>query len=429
MYNSIISRKKKTKAERSKLFTVIVALTIWGHAYVVPFFPQVNFGEVALLLGVVYLLFTGRPIRINVKPRLALFFFYGVFVSVAVSFFIGSYKEMLFRVLRDAFYWAILILFVFHFLDFTLFKKIVKLFCVVLSCVLISQMIVYKLTGVYLPAYPFAGMVDANTTGRDIYDHIIFWIGHSGYLKSYGLLSEAAHCAQALFIGSLFCMSEDCPIKKWLPVIVLYLVASILTFAASAVVYVAFTVVLVLFKIAKSRGFKLNLKNTIIIAGLMAVMLFVGIVVILNSQSQGVFSRVIASFSSSTADSSSFTRIYKGFAYWLKLPFIYKIVGIGFGNYSEINGYYSFASAIDIENEFMNSLSYILVSSGIIGFIILISYFVWLYKRADSNGRIMILALALMSMAVSLYNSPYWIWFMIGIYYNSKYSAKSIKEI
>lgn len=397
-----------------KIFTAIIVLMMWGYAYVVPFFPSLNFGEVMAICAMACAVFIRKP-SIRISYTLLAFFAVSVLSTAIISLCLGSISDALMRMVRDAFYWGLILVFVCNYLDYAFFKKCLKIFCIVLSAVLVLQVVIYHLTGVFVPAYLFSGMVDSATSGRDIYEHILFWIGHSGYLKPYGILSEAAHCSQALFIGSLFLIHEYKEEGKtqtlWL--LVLYNAASVLTFSASALIFSGIVFVSLMYLLFRKKKFAYFAFGALLVLGAIGLLTaYAGLDSIIN--------RIFSAAAGGGEDTSAFVRIYKGFIYWASLPWVNKIFGIGFGNYTVFNEAYHIPISVDAASEFMSSMSYILVSTGVLGFIIFVLFFAKLFKQGNGLGRLLIIGLAVMSLAASIYSSPYWVWFMTGILFNQK---------
>ena len=132
-----------------------------------------------------------------------------------------------------------------------------------------------------------------------------------------------------------------------------------------------------------------------------------------------IVNRLLSALSPKTNDGSAFVRVYKGFAFWAELPAIYKIFGIGVGNYTAVNLRYSITPEM---NEYMSSLSYFLVSNGIIGTLIIISIVVIGASRLNSKGKTYLFMLFFMCIAASIYSTPYWMWLFIAIIKNKKVS-------
>ena len=206
--NQTLKSLQNPDIKKSKFFTFLVVFMMFGHTYIVPGLP-LHFGELFILGSFFLLLLCRSHICIKISKTLLIFFVYGSLISIVSAIMFSSYTQVFVRVIRDVFYWILICVFCESFLDYDYFKKIVKMFCIALSCMIFLQVAVYYLTGFFIPGLFMTGMIDSNTTGRQVHEHILFWIGHAGYLKPYGFLSEAAHCAQALFIGALFLFDTE----------------------------------------------------------------------------------------------------------------------------------------------------------------------------------------------------------------------------
>ena len=395
----------------SKVASILVVLSMLGYAYVIPFAPSLTFGELGLGIFCLVLIFGGTLNRASVPKWLLFIGVYSLCVALLVGFILQDISSPIKRLLRDAFYWAIIILFG-RYINLKIFMMYVKRFCVALSIFILAQVFVYHLTGYLIPGMLPFGMVDANATGQMIYDHILFWVQHAGYLKPNGFLSEASHSAQCLFIGTLF-VFEDLFQKKHFNKgfcqIILFSLASVLTFSASAVIYVGISMVIlfyILFKLHKKKIIYLSI-GLFIIAFLLLIQLDIVKIVM----------RILSALSPKTNDGSAFVRVYKGFTFWSELPAVYKIFGIGVGNYTAINLKYSITTEM---NEYMSSLSYFLVSNGIIGVLMILSSIIIGATRLNKKGRLYLFILFFMCIAASIYSTPYWMWLFIAISKNKK---------
>ena len=143
-----------------------------------------------------------------------------------------------------------------------------------------------------------------------------------------------------------------------------------------------------------------------------------------------VIQRFTKTLSGDNVTNSSQLRMMKGFTTFLALPLPQKIFGIGFGNYLAAVPLISRSATINmINSEYMNTVSYILVSAGIIGFIIMALFFIRLFRNNFGLGRIMIIALVIMSFGSSVYNSPIWIWMMLLILYSGSRGDEAIWQM
>ena len=193
-----------------------------------------------------------------------------------------------------------------------------------------------------------------------------------------------------------------------------------LTMSTSAMLYLIFSWGIWCFKESK--------KNFIKIIAIIFCAFIIGMIAIKEGQLDNVMSvikRFTQTLSGENITNSSQLRMLKGFTVFLALPLPQKIIGIGFGNYSAAIPLIGRTAEINmIDNEYMNTFSYILVSAGIIGFIIFAVFFIQLFKQSRGLGKVVTIALIIMSFGSSIYSSPIWIWMLLLIL-----NSDSVKEM
>jgi len=113
----------------------------------------------------------------------------------------------------------------------------------------------------------------------------------------------------------------------------------------------------------------------------------------------------VSSLLSYTSDKSTY-RLYRGFAYYAQFPFLNKIFGVGFNNMTSfVNAHnLSYAYEIvseDVVSEYLNGISQSLVYGGIIAFVLLIVFFIRLYKYGNSEHRTLVFALAMLMLTAA----------------------------
>lgn len=409
--------RKKTYRQ-DKAFSVLIVLLLLFGVYLVPNIPSISIGESILILTYIIIVLKKRKVLIYFDYTLFLFIAYSLVISFLVVFIEhGSVINTISRITRDTFYYITIYIFSFSFLDYSTFLYWVKRICIVLAILIILQELVYILTGYLIPGLLFSGVVAKTQTVDQLYQHMLVSANRTGYLKANGFLTEGAHCAQALAISSLAIYDFEKHDRKSIWLTMFFSVASAMTFSASALVFTGLIWIMIIISMIRQKRI-----NTVIGLSLMAVfIIMLGLGFVGGSiQISSVFNRLLSALSSSTADRSAFLRIYKGFVYWKGLPLINKFAGIGFGNYESLVNLYTGEITSMLLDEYMNSLSYILVSSGIIGFILFIVFYIKLFKKCNYKGKMFIILLLFMSISSSPYSSIYWIWMMLFILFNTR---------
>lgn len=126
---------------------------------------------------------------------------------------------------------------------------------------------------------------------------------------------------------------------------------------------------------------------------------------ILDTPIERISSIFAVSYGGTLARSSTGIRVYRGFALFAALPIFYKIIGVGLGNLGNFvvendiytNFDYFFTSLHQFE--YVNAISGLLLSSGVIGALYFVFYIIGLFKITNSQGRLILLILIVLLFA------------------------------
>lgn len=398
-------------------FSLLLVFSLVLGVYRISVFPALSFADAILILSFIVLIIKYHVLELFPDKVLYVFLVYSIMITLFVAIIKNTdLSETITRLLGDGFYYICIFAFAYSFLNYKYFSKWVYRICVALGLYVVLQQIVFLSTDYLLPGFLMSATVTQTNTPIEIYQGTMSSAHRLGYLKANGFLLEGAHVAQALAIGFLVSYDFDNNDFKSIKRAMFFSVSSILSFSASAVFYIAFLWLVIMFRMMKS-----NRINKRISAILMVVLIGAVILALLSVSDRmlSVVGRLFSASNISTADHSSYMRLYKGYDYWTKIPLIYQIFGIGFGNYMSLTFLYNGTNFDIMNSEYMNSLSYLLISSGIIGIIMLVLVFTKLYRRSNLKGKIAILLLLLFCISSSVYSSIYWIWLVVVIMYNS----------
>jgi len=126
-------------------------------------------------------------------------------------------------------------------------------------------------------------------------------------------------------------------------------------------------------------------------------------------------------------------RLYKGIDEYSYLQLKYKILGLGVGNLSNYLEYINRWSDLTVNidgirkpTEFSNTISYTLLSFGIPGLIVYISFLCNLFKNINKNYISLIILFTLNNLVGSAFFNPYFIFYVI-LAYSVSYDKKIIK--
>ena len=389
---------------------------VFGNVYSFPLIHELGMGEVVLLLFTPYFIMKARKTLTLSKgiSGFVLYMVYGLLITLIMSanFQVGA-GSIFIRLARDFFYYFIVLFLGTKFFDKEQFFKWLIRFCVLLSVFVVIQSVIYLGTGYFIPGFPMnAQLNDGGYIGSELYSKYLSYARIAGYLRPNGFLCEPSHCAQCFFVALIVLLFGTSHQDRRIMLIAgLISIGSIATMSTSAIVYVLAAWILWLIKEGKHNAIRV-----------IAIVL-VAIIVIVFAYNHGNLSNMISVtnrltniFSGNTVTASSELRVQKGLTVFLTFPLLYKIVGIGFGTYMSAfqSGFFVSNTAM-IESEYMNSFSYILVSSGIIGSVIMVTTLFVLFRRSSILGKMMIIALVIMSLGSSIYSSPICVWLLLVI--------------
>ncbi len=418
--NKLYNLESQYECSKTKeVFSYLIVFMMLGNVYLFPLFTSLDLGEILLIIFIPYFLIHIKKITLNRRFSLIyLFLGYSLFITLAMVVFLnGNVSNVFSRMVRDLFYYFIVFFLGYHLFDLRTFKKAVVLFCVVLSAFIILQVIVYMVWGYLIPGFVLnMKLNDGDFTGYQLYSHYLEYARIAGYLKPNGFLCEPAHCAQCFFVSILILLFGPVKEKNDLKLALFISVGMILTMSTSAMLYLAFAWGVWSFKESKRNFLKII---TIVI--IVSILGYLGLKNGKLDNLVSVINRFTQTLEGAHITNSSQLRMLRGFQIFFALPLICQFFGIGFGNYSAAMSLISSNVNISmLNNEYMNTVSYILVSSGFVGFLILSLFFINLYKNGSSFKRIMVLALLLISLGSSIYSSPICVWLMLLILYPGK---------
>lgn len=411
--------KYKCSSKASNRFSLLIVLMMLGNVYLFPLFKSIDMGELLILLWMPYFLMCNRKPAITKEYKfLYVFISYSVMITLFMCFLIsGDIGDPLARLLRDLFYYLIIIYLGYQYFDYYSFKKYLVLFSVILSIFVIVQTLLYFVTGYLMPGFIMGALLnDGGYTGAELYANYLHYASVAGYLKPNGFLCEPAHCAQCFFVALLVLFfSKKCD-KDDIKYAIIISIGTVLTMSTSAMLYLMFAWGMWFVKEGKENVIKFFLIIVIVVVFIL--------MAIKHGQLDNVIIVIRRFTNIITGDSitaSSQLRMLKGFDVFIALPILQQLLGIGFGNYTAALSLLSNnRSIIMLDNEYMNTVSYLLVSSGIIGFTFICLFFIQMYRRSFQMGRIMIIALLIMSLGSSIYSSPIWVWMMLLILYSNR---------
>lgn len=161
------------------------------------------------------------------------------------------------------------------------------------------------------------------------------------------------------------------------------------------------------------------------------ILILIGSITIFRTDVFDKFFYRISTIGDQTSSTGSL-RILRGFYIYSIGEPINKIFGVGLGNvinYLLKNGISTpYDGSIAIGNEYMNSLSYVLVTSGIVGFVIFLIFLYQCYKYVDSNSKLILIYLVVLLSTSAVLLSPTYVIILVFLISKWRYE-NDVNEI
>lgn len=410
-------------------FSFFIILSIFFHQYG-SFLPGVTFGELMLILAsALVLLFNG--FNLSIEKTKTLIQFYGVCLLLTLfSFLIQQHDfiavsafEVFSRLVRY-FAYVIFIVVSADKLDANYALKIYRYICIFVSLYIILQTLGYYAFNFALPVkilpLPFSRESDM---------YVLFSEFDKYYYRAYGPFAEPGYAAKFLLPGLAISLFDSLNDHKNIVSVMLISAGIIFTTSVQGVLLAVFSYIYFGFFLLLNKELRISFNlGEIFIVGLLVMLLsfIIYSVGILDTPIERISSIFAVSHGGTLARSSTGIRVYRGFALFAALPTLYKIIGVGMGNLGnfviENNIYTNFDYFFSSLNQFeyVNAISGVLLSSGIIGGIYFIFYVMGLYKNTICQYRLILLQLIVLFFAGDSFFSMTTVFYLSLIYIGLK---------
>mgnify|MGYP001089342825 CR=1 FL=1 len=397
-----------------KFSTLLVILSPFLGTYKIPYTPiTIAEGGFTLLtvLFIIYLFRKRKFFLIREVKYYLTFIVYILFVSILVRGFLFEQidNDFIFKWGQFLVYSMPIIFLSRNMFDFGFAVKYYTIITMLFSILVIIQFLSYNLFHFQLEGlipflnlnYPIESVAEYHQT-----------IAMTGLYRPSSVFIEPAHFAQYASIGlalELFFVEK---IRKSRKITAFIITVSIFLSGSG----IGFVLVFVNWMIWFYREY---LKRLQIVKGYFV--FFVGLIAISIFLSQTSFFENFLYRVSTIGESTSSTgslRVLRGYNIFLTESHTFKIFGIGLGNVGSYLRMYGIRTPYDgqleLGNEYMNSLSYILVISGIIGFIIFTVFLISIFRRISIGERVILIDLiVLMSVSAIFLNPIYTVCFVL----------------
>lgn len=371
-----------------KIATIIILTIPITSQYKSPI-PGLSLGDVFLLLTTLMILLLNKRVP-SIKRITGVIFIFAFYVSVSSLLAIlfqsnAAVGDTLVRTTRFLFY----VLFAFiispNFFEINVFLKWYRKIVIFATILIIVQTILNNyfnivLLGVYQPWISRFDVMDVERLMRS----------YSNMYRPSSIFIEPAYYARYVLPSLAFNLLSDKGLdkRKFLNSLFISL-GLILSTSGQGIVIGLFLWIGSLIK----QVIKVNPKNLLYAVSLIPVFYFLSTQRIVISSLNRLFGGEWG---------SSNTRVFKGYDIFDQLDSLSKLIGTGFGNVGRYMSNNSIQSIYDRSNavsEYMNSFAYILVNSGILGFLLVLLIFRYLIVNTKYEYRWCIYVLALLSLS------------------------------
>lgn len=420
----------RTNNVLKKLYTVLVLLLPATSVYASPV-PSVSLGEIILFVLCMILLGDMEKKR-NIVIKKSYFLTYIAYALVITfasclifAFILPSFSHMdpMKRIIRDMVYFSLVLFFAPIYFDFEYGIKSIRKVIFVLGIFVFMQFIVYDLINVFVPGIiPQAKTtISGGFTGAQLTKKFAMSAAIDGFARPNGFFAEPAVIAQYVSVGLLL---EIFPLKGKVNMkrAIFYSAIMLITFSVNA--YVALFACWALWTIYNNKGNRDRIIRIIIAISFMIISL---LIMMQNAKTASVIKRLIELMRGKRTSGSSVIRVVRGIAFFFNMPILYQIFGSGFGNFLQFKSIYNISTVYETADEYMNTNAYILVSAGIIGFLL---YVIALYKESKKRnilaGMIAII-IFVFGLSSSIYSSAVYV-VMLAFFITTPEKGRVVNE-
>ncbi len=280
-------------------------------------------------------------------------------------------------------------------------KYVIKVYiaiCLALCVITIGEEIVYVLTGFVRPMkFDFLPL----TSEMERLGYRFGYNGRGSFIGFSPFFSEPSHMAQYLLPAIVIQMErvKSEPVKAWISLGLIE--ASIVISTSTLGIVNSFLMVVFYICLGKTETAK-KIRRIVLLCLPILLAVFVFFI-----RARLFYDANMESAFSYTSEKSSY-RLYRGFVYYSQFPIVNKIFGVGFNNMTSFVSSHGLSYAYeifseDVVSEYLNGISQSLVYGGIITFILLVIFFVRLYKYGNSEHKTLVFALALLMLTAATF--------------------------
>lgn len=378
-----------------KIFTLIV-LTLPITSQYKSIVPGFSIGDFALLLITIFIIIDlmMKQHKVNIRKIINSPFIWFVMYIICASLIssmtqhYSSMADISVRTLRYIFYIFCATFISSIYFNFNFFIKWYRRLVMFATAFLFIQIILFKYKG-----YILMGTIPGLEISNPGYSEEVMRNLYSYFHRPSSIFLEPGYFAQFSLPYLAYTLFNNTKESKVKFIEVIFLTIGLaLTTSGQGIIIGLF--VLEMWFFTKSYNTKSKKINLIFVLG---ICIFIAAIPIIFKVP--IVERSVSRLFGSPVSSSS-SRIFRGFNIYSQLEPIYKFIGVGYGNVGAhivYKGIYTIYDTGFIQSEYMNSIAYILVNLGFIGFILMMWIFIYLWKNTLSFHKICLYILIFLS--------------------------------
>lgn len=412
----------------TKIYTIVFGLYPILNIYSSGI-PSLSIGEFFLLILLFLFYSKNNVVLVDELNKVRQYLFYVLIVSLMALWLIPWTR------ITDCIYdsasllmnMAILYLSV-PLINYSLLKTVIIKLSIYSVIFLFIQNLLFQLSGTFISGIiPFLSLTNLVSTD-------MFILSQSVRDRFSSFFEEPAHLSQFLSIALILMIWSERINVKYRKILLIAVSFSILL-SQSANGYVLLILVWGFYGL-KKFGIHYFMKHKFHFCFILCVLAIISYFLYMNEKVQTVFLRVNEFSLSPEATEhgfSTFIRTLRGYILWYELPVFQKILGTGIGSIMPYVDSHPNTLYLQITSHipnYVNSIQYILISSGIVGGILFGRFLYFLFKNNSSLGKSVIisfLALCCSSGVLMSYTFPYMIIISVLEYKNqlqNKFQSK-----
>ena len=367
-------------------------------------------GDVFGVIMIVFLLINDRgKIKFN-ERKYSQFAFYGIILSLVLTFIISNYSfaQFILKCMRFIIYTILVVCYGRDKFDdefgFGLYIKI----SVIAACYLIIQYLFKTIFSISLPiTVPYLKLLYSDATGATYNEQLLQMYSIFGY-RAPGFFKEPSHFCQYVVPAVALLLFRSSRDAKRNVAIVIISIAVILSYSAIGYISLMATIVIWFVYTFNSRKIINNLFFLVVGS---AALIFLSI-------KSGALSSALDRVQTInyTHAATGNMRLLRGFYVYKEAPLFCKIFGIGFGNYSAFVDKFSiqtfFDTKLDKYSEYMSAISCVLLNTGAIGLILYIRAIFDVFMRTKLVQKVIFVSFIIVIISTSSFFSASYVLYM-----------------